>query len=93
MGLDNGLCLKIKNREKFGTLPTWIKYEEWEQKGNYDIELLYWRKCWNVRDVIFDFLHAKRIKTVDDCSEDMPMPLDVCVELCQKLLTCYTQEW
>lgn len=56
MGLDNGIMFKIKNKEKFGAIPSWFRREEWEEKYNYDYEVLYWRKCWNVRDAILNYL-------------------------------------
>ena len=30
--------------------------DEWTRKNNYDLEVAYWRKCWNVRHIIFDVL-------------------------------------
>lgn len=30
--------------------------EEWRKKCGYDLEVAYWRKCWNVRAIIFDVL-------------------------------------
>lgn len=34
--------------------------EEWRAKHNCDLEVAYWRKCWNVRDVIMDVLHVSQ---------------------------------
>ena len=31
--------------------------EEWREKNGYDLEVAYWRKCWNVRAIIFDVLN------------------------------------
>ena len=58
MGLDNGILLKIKDKEAFGPMPSWIKREEWEDKYGYDYDILYWRKCWNVRGEILCYLGA-----------------------------------
>ena len=58
MGLDNGILLKIKDKETFGPMPHWIKREEWEDKYNYDYDILYWRKCWNVRAEILGYIGA-----------------------------------
>ena len=30
--------------------------EEWNKKYGYDFDVCYWRKCWNVRGLIFDCL-------------------------------------
>lgn len=53
MGLDNGIEIRRK-----GNLPNCVLCfdEEWTRKNNYDLEVAYWRKCWNVRYVIFDVL-------------------------------------
>ena len=56
MGLDNGIDFKILDKEKFGEIPAWIKREEWEEKYGFDYEMLYWRKCWNVRQEILIYL-------------------------------------
>ena len=41
MGLDNGIMLKIKDKEKFGEIPAWIRREPWEDEHNFDYEVLY----------------------------------------------------
>lgn len=53
MGLDNGIEIKRKDN-----LPNCVLCfdDEWTRKNNYDLEVAYWRKCWNVRYVIFDVL-------------------------------------
>ena len=58
MGLDNGIMLKIKDKEKFGEIPAWILRKPWEDEHNFDYEILYWRKCWNVRAEILSYLMA-----------------------------------
>ena len=91
MGLDNGVVLRITNKEKFGDLPKWFAKTTQYDENTY--EVMYWRKCYNIRDVIFQHLHENNIKTVDDCSEDMSMSLDVFWELCNKLERCYNPKW
>jgi hypothetical protein len=53
MGLDNAIEIRRKNN-----LPNCALCfdDEWTRKNNYDLEVAYWRKCWNVRYVIFDVL-------------------------------------
>ena len=53
MGLDNGIEIRRK-----GNLPNCALCfdEDWRKKHGYDLEVAYWRKCWNVRYVIFDVL-------------------------------------
>jgi hypothetical protein len=56
MGLDNGITLKIKDREKFGEIPAWLIHESWEPADEYEVH--YWRKCWNVRGEILNYFHV-----------------------------------
>lgn len=53
MGLDNGI--EIRRRSN---LPNCVLCfdREWTKKYGYDLEVAYWRKCWNVRAIIFDVL-------------------------------------
>ena len=55
MGLDNGICIKRKSASKEALLQF---DEEWRSRNDYDLEVAYWRKCWNVRDIILDILHV-----------------------------------
>ena len=74
MGLDNGICLKLIDKETFGDIPSWIHREEWEDRYNFDYEVLYWRKCWNVRGAIMEYLgmsgddyeHAMTVYDLED---------------------------
>lgn len=46
--------------------------EEYRAKHNYDLEVAYWRKCWNVRRIIIDILDVREdndsetLMTLDD---------------------------
>lgn len=53
MGLDNGIEVR---RTK--DLPRAVRAfdEERREKNDYDIEIAYWRKCWNVRILIYRVL-------------------------------------
>lgn len=53
MGLDNGIEIRRRNN-----LPNCVLCfdREWTKKCGYDLEVAYWRKCWNVRAIIFDVL-------------------------------------
>ena len=52
MGLDNGI--EIKRNEKSMSIYDKIKRFErsWDKKHEYDFEVLYYRKCWNIRGII-----------------------------------------
>ena len=67
MGLDNGIQIKRKQElpdkvfKKFDTDVT----RKWE----YDLEVAYWRKCWNIRSLIYYVLGA-------DQENDSVIPMD-----------------
>ena len=73
MGLDNGCC--IRRNEKSMKIYDKIKHyeEEWTKKYEYDFEVCYWRKCYNVRTLI-----SRAIGGIEDCDytplkrEDIP---------------------
>ena len=57
MGLDNGIVLKTKNSiiEK----PSWVKFignPAEHDDGSLEYDICYWRKCWNIREAIFNIL-------------------------------------
>lgn len=56
MGLDNGVS--IKRDEAFERHYDYFKrYDsDWCMEEHYDIDICYWRKCYNVRAAIFDRL-------------------------------------
>ena len=69
MGLDNG----IQIRRKTATKEALIAFDdEMCLKYNYDPSVAYWRKCWNVRNIVFelleidDFNDSETTMTADD---------------------------
>lgn len=86
MGLDNGIMLKIVDKETFGPMPAWIKREDWEDKYNFDYEVLYWRKCWNVRAVILFYLNGHQE------GGDFPMQLEDLLYINKTLKKLYTKK-
>ena len=57
MGLENGIVLKTKNSiiEK----PSWVKFignPAEHDDGSLEYDICYWRKCWNIREAIFNIL-------------------------------------
>lgn len=57
MGLDNGIILKVKNKIKEEDIPDYVKIEYDEINQSYDI--CYWRKCWGLRNHIYDAIEGK----------------------------------
>ena len=52
MGLDNGICIKNIPKED---IPSFVKsYTDFDN----DIEICYWRKCWNIRNDIMNRFHG-----------------------------------
>lgn len=49
MGLDNGIMIK---RATVTPKAAAAFDEEWRDSNGYDLEVAYWRKCWNVRTII-----------------------------------------
>ena len=86
MGLDNGIMFKIKNREQFGDIPKWFRREEWEEQHNFDYEVLYWRKCWNVRAEILHYLPNTHGE-----GGEFDMTVDHLEDICKILKGLYTK--
>ena len=56
MGLDSGICVK-RNEKAMNVYSKLKRFEkDWEKKYGYDFEVIYFRKCWNVRALIFSCL-------------------------------------
>ena len=53
MGLDNGFTLKNVDKT---TIPKFIQYDD-TYMGENELELVYWRKCWGLREVVMNVLH------------------------------------
>lgn len=70
MGLDNGI--EIKRRADLPTQAFAYFDEEWRKINNYNLEVAYWRKCWNVRSIIMGILDVREdndsytTMTIDD---------------------------
>lgn len=52
MGLDNGIC--IKRTPESEQIKEVLEFEkDWQKQYKFDFEVMYFRKCWNVRSDIF----------------------------------------
>lgn len=56
MGLDNGIVIRRNTAPECASKI--FHEEEWEKKYNH-IDVAYWRKCWNVRNRVFDLLEIE----------------------------------
>ena len=56
MGLDNGISIR---RESAPAEALAIFDDEISKKHGYSPDVAYWRKCWNVRNIIFEILYIE----------------------------------
>lgn len=54
MGLDNGI--EVRRKDNLPNCVLCFDNDEWRRQHDYDLEVAYWRKCWNVRHIILDVL-------------------------------------
>ena len=70
MGLDN--TIEIKRRADLPARAFIYFDREWLARYNSNLEVAYWRKCWNVRSIIMDVLDVREdndsytIMTIED---------------------------
>lgn len=61
MGLDNGIILKLKDKKVPVNFPKqdswWVSTQE-DVDRNVEFHVAYWRKCWDIRRIILEVLHA-----------------------------------
>lgn len=54
MGLDNGI--EVRRKDNLPNCVLCFDNDEWRKQHGYDLEVAYWRKCWNVRHIIFNVI-------------------------------------
>lgn len=87
MGLDNGI--EIRRNDKLTKVYDKIKHFEdsWDKEHKYDIEIAYWRKCWNIRNLI-----ANCIGGIYDCG-DTPIDREQIPLIIETLKTLNEENW
>lgn len=69
MGLDNGICVKNVLRKD---LPIFIRYPFDTDYNKNSVEVCYWRKCWNIRNM---FLNQNFfLRKSDECYFKLNIP-------------------
>lgn len=76
MGLDNGFYVKSKKRKiTRDMLPDIINYP-FEEDYDGNVEIVYFRKCWGIRNGVLDILD-KRFASVDEYLFEIDKPEQV----------------
>ena len=73
MGLDNGIILRVRNKlnEDCPLLSVeGIEENKWRTDGFHYYDICYWRKCWNIRDVLFSCCQDTEGKE-DNCNYEL----------------------
>ena len=59
MGLDNSI--QIKRNTSTNSIPELKQFElAYDNKHQFDFEICYWRKCYNIRNMIMDVVEGAR---------------------------------
>ena len=59
MGLDNSI--QIKRNTSTNSIPELKQFElAYDNKHQFDFEICYWRKCYNIRNMIMDVVESGR---------------------------------
>ena len=68
MGLDNSI--EVKRNEYTNSIPELQRFNvSWDKEHKYDFEITYWRKCWNIREMIFDAIEGGCNNGISDPSK------------------------
>ena len=86
MGLDNGVVLRITDKEKFGDLPKWFAKAFQYDENTY--EVMYWRKCYNVRELALDLFED----LYDDETCEIKLTLELLKIFNRELKTIYNRK-
>ena len=65
MGLDNSI--EVKRNDYTSSISELKCFEEdWDKNHEYNFEICYYRKCWNVRSMIFDVIKGAHDNGISD---------------------------
>lgn len=79
MGLDNGILLRVRGRINENS-PWYEKLrlnsDSVEEKNGFSVyDICYWRKCWNIREILFE--NCADTNGVDDCGSYTLTPEEI----------------
>ena len=87
MGLDNGIY--VKRNEYTNNIRDLKRFEEdWDKEHKYDFEIVYYRKSWNIRSMIFDVVKGAYN---NDISE--PLTIDDIENIIKGLKSFNSKNW
>ncbi len=83
MGLDNGIVVKNIPKE---AIPYFVKlpYAAFDENGSIDMEIIYFRKCWGIREAIFNVIHGTNLSRTEIDIEDIPAIIRALEKFCSK---------
>lgn len=92
MGLDNYIFIKRKSMpEKVYAATYGMTEKNWEK--DYDIEVCYWRKCWNIRNFIFDVIEERTGAGCAPGNDNFEMTIDDIPPIIEKLAAYTEKTW
>lgn len=87
MGLDNGVS--IRRNAHTTKIPELQRFAEtWDEKCEYDFEVCYWRKCYNIRSMILDTAEG-----VYDCDDSEPLTIEDIDNIIEGLRSFNSKNW
>lgn len=88
MGLDNGIY--VKRDEDTNLISALQRFNvDWDKEHKYDFEIVYYRKCWNVRSMIFDAIKERAYN--NDISE--PLTIENIDNIIKGLKSFNSKNW
>jgi hypothetical protein len=78
MGLDNGI--EVKRKDNLPNCVLCFDNDEWRKQRDYDLEVAYWRKCWNVRAIIFSVIDSGENDYVYNITREELVEIIHCLE-------------
>ena len=87
MGLDNGVC--VRRNEYTNTIPELKQFEEpWDTEHKFDFDVAYFRKCYNIRSMVFDV-----VEHVHDGLDSDPLTTTDIDNIIQGLQSFNSENW
>ena len=93
MGLDNGINIKFKDliENLSPKLIKKLKYIDYRVYEKDHCNILYWRKCQNIKKLFKNFCSANNIKYQE--ADNTPLTIDETIKFIECLLTHHTKKW